>query len=541
MTLALGTRQKVVATIGVALALLLASLDQTVVGTAMPKIIAELHGLEYYAWVTTAYLVTSTIVVPIAGKLGDMFGRKPFLLAGMIGFVLASALCGLSQNMFELTLFRAVQGLFGGMLFAMVFTVLADIFPVEQRARLQGVFGGVFGLSSVIGPTLGGWLTDGPGWRWVFYVNVPVGIAAVAVVVAALPYVRSRATWREIDFIGSAALIAGLVPLLIALSITNTHSWTSPEVLSLLVVAVVGLVAFYFIERRVANPIVPFELFRHNVFAVSTLLAFMTAFAMFGSILFVPLLYQGVLGVSATNSGQLLTPMVLGLLVFSTLTGQLMVRMRRYRYLGTAGAALMVVGLWLLSQVTTDTSQGRVALDIVVVGAGVGMIFPLTINVVQNGLPRRYLGVATSQVQFWRNLGGTVGSAILGSVLARRLPGAIQTQVATLHLPPQVKLPVGGGGSSPQALFDKAHLAAERAQLPAPVQPIFDQVILATRAGLAATLRDIFLVAAGVVVVALVASLFLREVPLRSQGSRSDSIAAGDIDESAPVLERIPA
>src|SRR5215471_17981248 len=225
------------ATAGVALSLLLASLDQTVVGTAMPRIIAELQGLNYYAWVTTAYLVTSTVVVPIAGKLGDMFGRKPFMLAGMIGFVGASALCGLSQNMVELVLFRGVQGLFGGMLFASVFAVLADIFPIEQRARMQGVFGGVFGLSSIIGPTIGGYLTDGPGWRWVFYVNVPVGVVAVLLVAIGLPFVRSRMQVRDIDWLGAGTLAAGLVPLLVAFSLTNTHAWTDPQVWGLLAIS----------------------------------------------------------------------------------------------------------------------------------------------------------------------------------------------------------------------------------------------------------------------------------------------------------------
>src|SRR2546423_3166024 len=273
----LSRTQKILATAGVAVSLLLASLDQTVVGTAMPRIVAELQGLNYYAWVTTAYLLTSTVVVPVAGKLGDMFGRKPFMLAGMIGFVGASALCGLSQNMAELVIFRGTQGLFGGMLFASVFTVLADIFPVEQRARMQGVFGGVFGLSSVIGPSIGGYLTDGPGWRWVFEVNVPVGALAVALVAVALPFVRSRAQLRDIDWLGCFTLAAGLVPMLIALSLTNTHQWSDPEVVSLLAFSALALIAFVLVERRSANPVVPFGLFRNNVFAVSVLVAFFSA------------------------------------------------------------------------------------------------------------------------------------------------------------------------------------------------------------------------------------------------------------------------
>ncbi len=524
----LSGRAKLLATIGVMLSLLLASLDQTIVGTAMPHIVAELKGLDYYAWVTTAYLVTSTIVVPIAGKLGDMFGRKPFLLLGMIGFVGASALCGLSQNMFELVVFRGIQGLFGGVLFASVFTVIADIFPPEQRARTQGIFGGVFGLSSIIGPTVGGYLTDGPGWRWVFYVNVPIGIAAVIIVLLSLPYVRSKLSWRDIDFAGSAALSAGIVPLLVALSITRDHAWTDPAVVGLLAVAVVFLVGFFFIERRSEHPIVPFSLFRNNVFAVSVIIAFFSAFGMFGTIIFVPLIFQGVLGASATNSGQLLTPMMLGLIVFSTLAGQAMTRIRYYRFIGTLGALLMIGGMLLLSTVTVHTNQLEVTRDIVIVGAGLGLTFPLTLVAVQSAIPFEMLGVATSQIQFWRNLGGTVGTAVLGSILAKRLPDAIATQVAALHLPSTFQFKTGG---SPQALFDANQLAATRAGLPAQAQVLFDHVIAATRVALADTLHDLFLYASAIMVVALVATFFMREVPIRRQSQPAFAEIPADDDE----------
>src|SRR5437879_13851695 len=245
MTQGSSRRQVVLATLGVAVGLLLAALDQTVVGVAVQRTVQELQGLSYYAWVTTAYLITSTALVPVAGKLGDMFGRKPFLLVGMVGFVGASALCGLSQNMVELVLFRALQGVFGGVLFASTFAVLTDVFPPTERARMSGVFGAVFGLSSVIGPTLGGYLTDGPGWRWVFYVNVPLGIAAVLLVASQLPVVRSTARLRDIDWAGTGLLFAGLTPLLIALSMTRDHAWLSVQVLGLLGVAAVMLVACY--------------------------------------------------------------------------------------------------------------------------------------------------------------------------------------------------------------------------------------------------------------------------------------------------------
>src|SRR5213083_3028949 len=236
---------KIFATVGVGLALFLAALDQTIVGTALPRIVSELNGLEFYAWVATGYMVTSTTLTPIAGKLGDLFGRKPFLLVGMIGFVLASALCGQAQNMTELVAFRAIQGIFGGVLFASVFATLADLFPPDVRARMQGIFGGIFGLASVVGPTVGGYLTDNVGWRWVFYVNVPVGLAAILVVFLTMPRTQHNATWRDIDFPGAVALTAGLAPLLVAFSITRDHAWGSVEVLGLLGVGAVVLAVFY--------------------------------------------------------------------------------------------------------------------------------------------------------------------------------------------------------------------------------------------------------------------------------------------------------
>src|SRR5260370_5749749 len=245
------------------LALWLAALDQTIVGTAMPRIVAELNGLNYYSWVITAYLVASTIMVPIAGKLGDLFGRKPFLLAGMIGFVAASALCGRSQGMLELVACRTIQGLFGGMLFATVLAVIGALFPPTQRARLAGLFGAVFGLSSIVGPTAGGYITDSWGWRWVFYVNLPVGIIAVLLVIATMPYVRSSASIPDIDFLGAGMLIAGLVPLMVALSITHDHRWPSPHVRGLLGSAAVLLALFFLLQMPTDHPMWPFSLFQH--------------------------------------------------------------------------------------------------------------------------------------------------------------------------------------------------------------------------------------------------------------------------------------
>src|SRR6202171_2243122 len=467
MTQSTSRGQVVLATIGVALALLLAALDQTIVGVAMPRIVSELHGLSYYAWVTTAYLITSTALVPVAGKLGDMFGRKPFLIAGMAGFVAASALCGLSQNMVELVLFRGLQGVFAGVLFASTFAVLADVFPPAQRAEMSGLLRAVCGLSSVVGPTLGGFLTDGPGWRWVFYLNVPLGVSAVIFVAAQLPFVRSAARLRDIDWVGTGLLFAGLTPLLIALSMTRDHAWVSPQVLGLLVVAGIALVAFYFIERKVEHPVVPFQLFKLNVFAVPAVISFFSGVGMFGAVIFVPLLYQGVLGTSATNAGQLLTPMMVAVVVTATATGALISRIPAYRFLAAAALGAMILGLVLLSRVGPGSNPLEVTRDIIIVGAGLGVTFPLTLVVIQAGLPHQFIGVGTSQLTFWRSLGGTLGTAILGSILTNRLP------------------------------------------------------IPYSRLGLACHLRDLFLVAAAGASVWVIASLFLKEVPLTQEAESS--------------------
>jgi EmrB/QacA subfamily drug resistance transporter len=528
ITQGLSRRRVILATAGTMLALLLAALDQTIVGTAIPRIVADLNGLDRLAWVTTAYLVTSTTMTPIAGKLGDLFGRKPFLLAGMIGFVAASVVCGLAQDMTQLIVFRGIQGIFGGVLFATVFTVIGDLFPPENRGRVQGLFGGVFGLSAIIGPTAGGFITDHFGWRWVFEVNIPVGIVAVAVVLAGLPYVRSKASWRDIDYWGAFTLAAGVVPLLIALSITRDHAWTSPEVVGLLALAAAMLAAFVFVEARVAQPIVPLELFKNTTFTVSMIVGFLTAFGMFGSILFTPLVFQGVLGISATNSGALITPMMFGLLAASTLTGFVMRRIKYYRFLGTLGVAVMIVGMYLLSLITPSTQEWRVVAALIVVGLGIGTTFPLYLTAVQVALPRKHLGVASSQIQFWRNLGGTVGSSILGAVLANRLPSYLGNRIAALHLPAQAlqHLPSGGANSilQPGAL----------AQLPPPVAA-------AIRLALADTLHDIYFFAGLILIVALISTFFLKEVPLTSAPSRTGFGDPVPEDEATEAREAVPA
>jgi EmrB/QacA subfamily drug resistance transporter len=520
----LARRTKVLVTIGAMLSLLLAALDQTIVSTAMPKIIASLNGFDRYAWVATGYLVTSTVMTPIGGKLGDLFGRKPFLLVGMVGFMAMSWLCGFSQSMNQLIAFRALQGLFGGVLFASVFTVVGDIYVPAERARIAPLFTGMFGLAAIFGPTAGGWITDhvtlfvsaGEGWRWIFYLNVPVGVLALIFIGLYLPYVRSSSRFGDIDLWGALAMAAGLSSILIGLSITNTHSWTSVEVLGLLAVGLLLMAAFFVIEHFEPEPIIPLTLFRNRVYVVSIVVGVLMSFAMFGSLFFVQLVYQGVLGQSATNSGALFTPMMIGVFLASLATGQLMVRIKNYQFIGTIGIALAALGFWLLTRVTVDSTPAQVTGALVLIGSGMGATMPLYQTALQSAVDIKLLGVVSSNIQFWRNVGGTIATAILGSILVTRLPINIGSQIASANLPPAVKQQItkgiaSGGSNGPQQLFS----AQAQAQLQHLLGPFYAPVLRAIQEGLANTLHELFLIGFVVIAIAIVASVFMPAVPLR--------------------------
>ncbi|HEY6957913.1 MAG TPA: MDR family MFS transporter [Candidatus Limnocylindria bacterium] len=481
-------RRLVAVTIGILLALFLVALDQFVVGSAMPRIVAELHGLDSYSWVLTAYLVSLTTVTPIAGKLGDLFGRRSVLLVGMVGFALSSALCGQAADMTQLIAFRAVQGVFGGLLFSNVFASVADLFAMEARVRVQGALGGVFGIASLVGPTIGGYLTDGAGWRWAFYVNLPVSAVAIALVLVAMPRIRSTASLRDVDLAGALTLAGGLVPLLVGVSITRDHAWGSGEVLGLLAIATVMLVVFVGRELRARDPIVPLALFTDRTFTVAVVAGFFIYVAFFSALLFVPLLYQGVLGIRPSDSGVLVTPMLLGLIAGSVIAGQLMLRVSRYRYLGTGATLLVALGAALLAQTTIASDQQDVVRALVILGAGIGVTIPLYLNSAQAAVERRLVGVVTSQVQFWRQIGGTIGVAVLGSLLSARLPASANVSAAQVALPSPVRIAIAGG------------------------------------------LHDVFIDAALCAVVALVASFFLRETAVRR---RRGELATAPVEAAA--------
>ena len=505
--------QIILTMVGVLLAMFLASLDQTVVATAMPRIIADLGGFDRFTWVTTAYLVASTTAVPIVGRLSDIHGRKIFYVVGIVVFLVGSVLAGLSQTMNQLIAFRAIQGLGGGIIMVNSFTAIADLFPPETRGKYQGFIGVVFGMSSVIGPTLGGFITDNISWNWVFLVNVPIGVPVLLLIAFLFPAIKPGVENRKYDYPGMVTLILAVVPILLALSWGGVqYGWASPQVIGLLVFGVIMIAAFVTIEYRSDSPIMPLEIYRNRMVSVSLVVTFLTGFGMFGGIIFIPLFFQGVLGASATSSGSFLTPMMLGIVVGATLSGQLLARTGlRYRAFGLGGIAFMTVGLFLVSTMDETTSFARAVVYIVIMGAGLGSTFPTFTLAVQNTIPFRLMGTATSALQFFRSIGGMLGLALLGAVMANRFATNLEQSLpdsVSGVLPPER---IEAMKENPQALVDPSALADLQSRFTGPDgQQMADQFLTALKASLSGAISDVFTVSVILVAAALVATVFLK-------------------------------
>jgi EmrB/QacA subfamily drug resistance transporter len=507
-----GRRETVLAVAGLMLALFLVALDQTIVGTALPKIIADLNGFEHYAWVTTAYLLASTAMIPVIGKLGDIYGRKWFIIAGVALFLAASALCGAAWGMTELILFRGLQGLGAGMIFANIFTSVADIFPdPARRAKYQGLFFSVFALTSVIGPTLGGWITDNLSWRWVFYVNLPLGVFSLF----ALPIVLHQSARRfgvKIDFFGAATITASVVSLLLALSwVGEGYDWNATRVIIGFVVAGILLATFIPIELRASEPIIPLSLFKSRVFTSAALLMFMVGIAMFGIILYTPLFVQGVLGKTATGSGTVLTPLVLTMTAMGVVVGQIVARVKRIKPFMIFGAIVLTVGVYLLTTLDVNSSQTTVALFLVVVGLGLGPLMPSATLAVQSTVEKRLLGVATSATQFIRSLGSTVGTAVIGSLVTSGYADHLKN-----NAPAQAPGRLVTALKDPNALVsDRARNALDRVASAFPGgDQLVNQILQVARKGLSDSIHDGFVFTLVAVVFAIVAALLMKNIKL---------------------------
>ena len=522
------TRRETLLTMaGVLLVMLLASLDQTIVGTAMPRIITDLQGFDRYTWVTTAYLLTSTVMIPIYGKLSDIFGRKPIFLIGVVLFLIGSAASGAAQTMNQLIAFRAFQGLGAAALMPIAIAVIGDLFTPRERGKWQGVTGGVFGLSSILGPTAGGYITDHATWRWVFYVNLPIGIVALLVLIFLMPTLRGKNSGKaSIDYLGALFLIAGTVPLLLGFTFAGSqYAWLSWQVLGLFSVAVLFVALFILyearLERQNAQPIIDPSLFTNRIFSVSVLITMITSMGMFGSILFIPLYAQGILGISATNSGLLLSPLMGGLIFSSIVSGQLVSRFGKYKWIAFVGMAITIGGAFLLQRLDVNSTSIDLIIAMIVLGLGLGFSMSLYTVIVQNALPTR-IGQATSSLTFFRQIGSTVAVAAMGSLLTSAyVPGfhnAIPAQVKAV-LPAQV-LSVFDNPNVLLSADVQKQLLAKFAAFGPQGKALYNQLLEAVKVGLTSGIHNVFVLSTVLMCVGFVAIFCLKEIPLRG-GKRS--------------------
>ncbi len=483
---------------GLMLGMLLAALDQTIVATALPTIVGDLGGLNHLSWVVTAYLLTSTAVTPLWGKLSDLYGRRGTFQAAIAIFLAGSMLSGLAQNMVELIAFRAVQGLGGGGLMALAMAIVGDLVSPRERGRYQGYFGAVFALASVSGPLLGGYFTDQLSWRWIFYVNLPLGIAALIVtsVVLRIPFRRQR---RRIDYPGSLLLVAAVGCVVTATTWGGTtFPWGSVQIIGLAAAAVALLALFVAWEARASEPILPLHLFRNPIFTVAVAITLLLGLALFGAVVYLPEYLQVVRGASAISSGLQLIPLTLGIVVASAVCGQLVSRIGRYKIFPVIGATLLTIGFWLLTHIQVDTSTTVLSAWMLVVGLGIGCIMQIAVLAVQNAVAYQDLGTATSATVFFRLLGGSLGTAMFGTVLLNRL----QHNLAVL-------LPPAAGG---RAQVDLGSLEGAPQQLRALPGPILHSLLEA----FARSYQIVYRWAIPFAVATLVLALLLREAPLRT-------------------------
>jgi EmrB/QacA subfamily drug resistance transporter len=481
------------------LVLLLASLDQTIVSTALPTIVGDLGGLSHLSWVVTAYLLAATVTGPIYGKLGDLYGRKLVLQTAIVIFLAGSALCGLSQNMAELIIFRAIQGLGAGGLIVVTLAVVGDIVTPAERGKYQGFFGAVFGVSTVIGPLLGGFFVDHLSWRWIFYVNLPIGAFALGVIAVAFRS-RTERTRHAIDYLGALLLGSALSAIVLFTSLGGTTwAWGSWKVLGLIAASIVLLPAFVLVEARAAEPILPLSLFRNRIFSATSAVGFVVGFALFGAITYLPLYLQVAKDASPTRSGLQLVPLMGGLLVTSIATGQLITRFGRYRMFPIIGTAVMVVAMVLLSQLDVATPMWVAAVDSLILGLGLGMTMQVLVLATQNAVDPRMMGVATSGSTLFRQIGGSIGVAAFGTIFANRL-----------HVELAQRLPEG------------AHLPSTLT--PSTIRLLPAQIHGAVVDAYALALHPVFLVAAGISVIAFALTWLVRDQPLRSHPSAGDAV-----------------
>ena len=525
--------------IAVLLGAMFAALDQLVVITAMPRVVADLGGLGQFAWVFTAYMLTSTVTLPIYGKLSDMYGRRPFWIAGLALFMLGSALAGASQAMIHLVLARAVQGLGAGALMALGAAVFGDLFPPSERGKWQGLLAAVFGLVFIAGPTLGGWITDNLSWRWIFYVNLPLGGIALAAAWIALPG-AGRRTSHALDLRGALALVGAAVPLLLALGWAGTEfPWVSAEIIGLLAVGLVGLCALIAVERRAPEPIINLGFLRNRVYAVSIAAMTLVSFGLLGALIYIPLFVQVVVGASATGSGAALVPMMLGFAISALIAGQIMSRTGRYKALVVGLFAIAIGGALLLARMDATTTELDAVRNMAVIGLGIGGLLSVLTVVAQNAFPDRELGQISAGLRFFRSIGSTLGAAVLGALLTNRFAAALNATIpphVRRALPPEalVALQNPQNALSDLATGDAGENLAALGQRGAEISAALAEAV---RAATADSIAGLFVLTLATLVAGLLAALFLREIPLRKalDGDRAHPSGSHQPSDLEPV------
>ncbi|SEB81498.1 drug resistance transporter, EmrB/QacA subfamily [Streptomyces sp. 2224.1] len=497
------------------IAMLLAMLDNMIVGTAMPTIVGELGGMDHLSWVVTAYTLATAASTPIWGKLGDMYGRKGVFLSSIVLFLIGSALSGMAQDMGQLIGFRAVQGLGAGGLMVGVMAIIGDLIPPRERGKYQGMMAGVMAIAMVGGPLVGGTITDHLGWRWTFYINLPLGVIALAMVTAVLHLPKKRSQTR-IDYVGAALLTLGITSLVLITTWGGTeYDWLSGQIIGLGILGVVALALFLVVERRVSEPVLPLHIFRNRNFSLVTLVGFLVGFVMFGSMTFLPLFQQTVQGASATNSGLLLLPLMGGMLVVSMIAGRVTTKTGKYKFFVVAGGALLTVGLALLSTMDTDTTRFTSGAYMAVLGAGMGFLMQTTMLIAQNSVEMKDMGVGSSSATLFRTIGGSFGVAIFGAIFTHQ----VQTTMAERIGKAGEKMTGGGAQMDPKGL----------AKLPPMVKDAYDHAV-------ASGTHHVFLWGAAISVIGFAAAWFLKEVPLRGGPTKP----AAESPEGSTAGDRVP-